>query len=65
MSRTIKAIERHMVPGPKHRIVQPFGRNLVGEWQQRGPEILSGHAFRKLRLVFAPPYSVTTAGAVD
>ena len=49
MSRTIKAIERHMILPVR-----------------LGPEIeetLSGHALRKLRLVFAPPYSVTTAGA--
>ena len=80
MSRTIKAIERHMILpvrlGPRSRIppvrsktrrgelgLQSRASNLVAEWQQRGPETLSGHAFRKLRLVFAPPYSVTTAGA--
>ena len=80
MSRTIKAIERHMILpvrlGPRSTIpsVRPKTRRgelglqsrpskLVAEWQQRGPKTLSGHALRKLRLVFAPPYSVTTAGA--
>jgi hypothetical protein len=64
MSRTITAIERHMIRGPKHLVVQPFGRKLVAEWQQRGPETLSGHALRKLRLALAPSQSATTAGAV-
>ena len=90
MSRTIKAIERHMILpvrlGPRSRIppvrsqtrlataslsigkrgeigLQSRASSLVAEWQRRGLETLSGHAFRKLRLVFAPPYSVTTAGA--
>jgi hypothetical protein len=80
MSRTIKAIERHMILpvrlGPRSTIpsvrsqtrrgelgLQSHASNLVGEWQQRGPETLSGDALRKLRLVFASPYSVTTAGA--
>jgi hypothetical protein len=81
MSRTIKAIERHMILpvrlGPRSTIpsvrsktrrgklgLQARASKLVAEWQRRGPETLSGHAFRKLRLAFAPPYSVTTAGAV-
>ena len=36
---------------------------LVGEWQQRGPETISGLAIGKLRLVLAPPQSVITASA--
>jgi hypothetical protein len=36
---------------------------LIAEWQQRGPETLSGLAVRKLRLVVAPPQSVITASA--
>ena len=59
MSGTIRAIERHMkLPGrlgpqPKTARVESRATNLVAEWQQRGPETLSGHAFRKLRLAFA------------
>jgi len=34
---------------------------LFGEWQQHGPETLSGHVVRKLRLTLAPPPSVATA----
>jgi hypothetical protein len=34
---------------------------LFGEWQQRGPEGLSGLAFRKLRLTLVPPQSVAAA----
>jgi hypothetical protein len=67
MSRTIKAIERHLRPRstipPVRLRLQPSAPGLVAEWQQRGPETLSGHAFRKLRLAFAPPQSVTTASA--
>jgi hypothetical protein len=36
---------------------------LFGEWQQRGPESLSGHVVRKLRLTLAPPQSVAIANA--
>jgi hypothetical protein len=63
MSNTIKAIERPMIRRPKHLVLQPFGHKLVGEWQQRGPETLSGHTLRKLRLAFAPPQSMITASA--
>lgn len=41
----------------------PCGPRLVAEWQQRGPETLSGRAVRKLRLALAPPQSVITASA--
>jgi hypothetical protein len=63
MGKTITTIERRLIRKPEHLVVQPFGRKLVGEWQQRGPEIISGHAFRKLRLAFAPAQPVTTASA--
>jgi len=36
MSRTLKAIERHMTPPGKHEAVEPHALKLVGEWQQRG-----------------------------
>jgi hypothetical protein len=57
MSRTIKAIERHMAPPSKREAVEPHAPKLVGEWQQRGPETFSGFAVRKLRLAFAPSQS--------
>src|ERR1700720_3023369 len=69
MSRTIKAIERHMILpvrlGPRSTIppvrlgLQNRGRKLVAEWQ-RGAEIL-GHTQRKLRLAFAPTQSPALA----
>jgi GTP cyclohydrolase FolE2 len=70
MSRTIKAIERHMIPrssrlqteATARQATQPIQigeRKLVAEWQ-RGAEIL-GHAQRKLRLAFAPTQSPALA----
>ena len=61
MSRTLKAIERHMTPRSKREAVKPHARKLVGEWQQRGPETFSGYALRKLRLAFAPSPSTKLA----
>ena len=61
MSRTIKAIERHMSPPSKRQAVEPHAPKLVGEWQQRGPETLSGRMLRKLRLAFAPSQSAKLA----
>jgi hypothetical protein len=63
MNRTIKAIERHMIPQSKAVSVQSRVPSLIADWQQRGPETLSGHALRKLRLSFAPLQAVTTASA--
>jgi hypothetical protein len=67
MSSTIKAIERHMIPQSKVPPVrlglQSRAAKLVAEWQERGPETLSGHALRKLRLALAPSQSVITAVA--
>ena len=91
MSRTIKAIERHMtLPvrsadwtdssrgelGPQSTVsalrsqtrrgelgLQSRAAKLVAEWQQRGPETLSGNALRKLRLALAPSQSVIIATA--
>ena len=75
MSRTIKAIERHMIPRPTIPPVrsanrtdssrgelglQPRNSKLVAEWQ-RGLETLTGSAQRKLRLVFAPSQSTKLA----
>ena len=65
MSRTIKAIERHMIPRstiPPVRLgLEPHAPKLVGEWQQRGPETFSGRMLRKLRLAFAPLQSTKLA----
>jgi hypothetical protein len=68
MNRTIKAIERHMrVPArstPPGEFQAPSrSSKLVGEWQQHGPETLSGYALRKLRLTLVPAQSVVVASA--
>ena len=69
MSNTMKAIERHMTlpvrlgPPAKAGSSQPRGADLVAEWQQRGPETLSGHIVRKLRLVLVPTQSALIASA--
>jgi hypothetical protein len=72
MSRTIKAIERHMtlpVRSTEGRTrrgelgLQSRSSNLVAEWQQHGPETFSGHALRKLRLALAPAQPVINANA--
>jgi hypothetical protein len=64
MSRTIKAIERHMIPRstiPPVRLgLQPRDPKLVAEWQ-RGPETFFERALRKLRSVFAPARTPATA----
>ena len=61
MSRTLKAIERHMTQPSKSEVVERSAQKLVGEWQQRGPETFSGYALRKLRLAFAPSQSTKLA----
>jgi hypothetical protein len=61
MSKTIKAIERHMAPPNKREAVEPHAPKLVGEWQQRGPETFSGYAVRKLRLALASSQSPNLA----
>lgn len=53
MSRTIKALERHMILRSKPATTQVRETRLTGEWQ-RGFETMSGLAQRKLRLAFAP-----------
>jgi hypothetical protein len=63
MSRTIKAIERHLTPRPKAAPAELRVAKFVAEWQQRGPETLSGLAVRKLRLAFVPTQSVMVASA--
>jgi hypothetical protein len=75
----IKAIERHMISPVRSKTrlataslsigrrgelgLQPSAPGFVAEWQQRGPETISGYAFRKLRLTFAPTHLVIAAGA--
>ena len=61
MSRTLKAIERHMTQPSKSGSLSGPPRSLLGEWQQRGPETLSGRMLRKLRLAFAPSQSTKLA----
>jgi hypothetical protein len=50
-------------PSPRLPAVAPAcgERKLVAEWQQRGPETLSGRMLRKLRLAFAPSQSAKLA----
>ena len=56
------AINQHQVTSrTKPAVVQPSAPGLIAEWQQRGPETLSGYALRKLRLAMAPSQPVTTA----
>jgi hypothetical protein len=61
MSRTIKAIERHMTRGLAPQSIRNGRREFVVEWQERGPETLSGRVNRKLRLIFAPAQSPVLA----
>ena len=63
MSRTLKAIERHMTQPSKSEVVDRSAPKLVGKWQQRGPETLSGRMLRKLRLAFASSQSTKLATA--
>ncbi len=58
MSRTLKAIERHMTQPSKSEVAERSAPKLVGEC---GPETLSGRILRKLRLVFAPSPSTKLA----
>ena len=73
MSRTINAIERHMILPvrsetglstariPRREFgLQSRAAKLVAEWQQRGPETLSGYAVGKVRLAFASTHSAIT-----
>jgi hypothetical protein len=50
MSRTIKVIERHMIPRSTTQSIQYPEGELVAEWQQREPETISRLTLRKLRL---------------
>jgi hypothetical protein len=59
MSRTIKAIERHMGTNTAAQPLHSYERKIVAEWQS-GAEIL-GHVQRKLRLTFAPAQSPAIA----
>ena len=44
MSRTIKAIERHMTPPSKREAVESHAPKLVGEWQARTGNVIRTHA---------------------
>jgi hypothetical protein len=63
MSRTIKAIERHMTLPYKTEAVERPAPKLVAERQERGPKTILGFALRKLRLAFAPSQSTKLATA--
>jgi len=64
MGTIIKAIERQLIPQSTATLMQSRASKLVAEWQQRGPEMVVGHALLKLRLSFAPTHSATIAGAL-
>jgi len=61
MNRNIQLIECQLQQLATAEGVERRDANLVAEWQQHGPETLSGYGVRKLRLTFAPPQSVVTA----
>jgi hypothetical protein len=56
----ISVIGHYAISRTKSAVVQPLAQRFIAEWQQRGPETLSGRALRKLRLTFAPTQSATT-----
>lgn len=60
--KNLTTIEPRASGGPNHQSAHHFGRDLVAEWQQRGPETLSGHSLRKLRVSFAPMQPGTALG---
>jgi len=63
--RPIEIIEPHLAPRSTTSPVR-LGRcasNLIAEWQERGPETLSGLAVRKLRLSFTPSQLMIAASA--
>jgi hypothetical protein len=68
-SSGVRSHDTGMKNSNRHIMVPvPFGRRgltskLFAEWQQRGPETLSGHAVRKLRFTLAPPPSLITANS--
>jgi hypothetical protein len=64
MVTTIRPMQRQLIPKSTAVLVQSRASKLIAEWQQRGPETVSGHALRKLRLSFAPTDSADTATAV-
>jgi hypothetical protein len=62
----MKNSKHHIIPQstiPPVELGNARASKFVAEWQQRGPETLSGHAVRKLRLSFAPTQSVLIASA--
>jgi hypothetical protein len=67
MSRTTEAIRCHIIPQPTIPQVQPrlqpCASKLIAEWQQRGPETLSGHGLRTLRLTLAPASAIAASAA--
>jgi hypothetical protein len=60
MRGTMNLIGRHMISRTKSAVVQPSAPRLIAEWQQRGPETLSGLAVAKLRLTLVPTQRDTT-----
>jgi hypothetical protein len=61
MVTTIRPMQRQLIPKSTAVLVQSRASKLIAEWQQRGPETVSGHALQKLRLSFAPTHSAAVA----
>jgi len=67
LSSTVKALEHDGASRPKLAVspirlgLHPAASCFIAEWQQHGPETVSGYALRKLRLTLAPAQPVITA----
>jgi hypothetical protein len=62
--KTFNPVEKTKVSRPIERIEPPrCASKLIAEWQEHGPETLSGLAVRKLRLSFAPSQLMVAASA--
>ena len=62
--KTFNSVEKTKVNGRLETIEPPHrASKLTAEWQEGGPETLSGLAVRKLRLSFAPSQLMVAASA--
>jgi len=60
--KTFNSVEKTKAGGSIETIeLGHCASKLIAEWQERGPETLSGVAVRKLRLSFAPSQLVVAA----
>jgi len=64
--KTSNSVEKTKVSGPLETVEPPRrALKLIAEWQERGPETISGLAVRKLRLSFAPSQFMVAASAAS